>query len=208
MEKPLLNRPLRGAYPPGSTIKPFLALSALNSGKRTATQQIFDPGSYQLAGSAHRFRDDKPGGHGYVDMPKSIIVSCDTYYYMLAGETDIDVTHDFLAQFGYGGLTGIDIEGELAGVLPSRDWKRERFSGKNYREEHRKWYLGDSISAGIGQGYNAFTPLQQAVAIATIANGGSSFRPHVLQSVENVKTGEVREIAPEAMHQLAGKPEH
>ena len=207
-DKPLLNRPLRGAYPPGSTIKPFLALSALTSGKRTATQTIFDPGFFQIAGSAHRFRDDKKEGHGYVDMMKSIIVSCDTYYYMLAADTDIDVTHDFLAQFGFGEKSGIDIDGELKGVLPSRAWKRERFSGKNYREEHRKWYLGDSISAGIGQGYNAFTPVQQAVAIATIANGGTQFRPRLLQSVENVKTGEVREIAPEAMHQLEVKPEH
>jgi penicillin-binding protein 2 len=207
-DKPLLNRPLRGAYPPGSTIKPFLALSALTSGKRSPTQQIFDPGFFQIAGSAHRFRDDKKEGHGYVDMMKSIIVSCDTYYYMLAADTDIDVTHDFLAQFGFGNETGIDIGGELKGVLPSRAWKRERFSGKNYREEHRKWYLGDSISAGIGQGYNAFTPIQQAVAIGTIANDGTQFRPHLLQSVENVKTGEVRAIAPEAVHQLEVKPEH
>src|SRR5437660_889313 len=144
-DKPLLNRPLRGAYPPGSTIKPFLALSALNSGKRTASQTIFDPGFYQIPGAAHRFRDDKPGGHGYVDMTKSIVVSCDTYYYMLAGETDIDDTFAYLSRFSYGQKTGIDIEGELPGVLPSRAWKRERFAGKNYREEHRKWYLGDSI---------------------------------------------------------------
>jgi penicillin-binding protein 2 len=207
-DKPLLNRPLRGVYPPGSTIKPFLALSALTSGKRTATQTIFDQGFYQLAGSAHRFRDDKPGGHGYVDMTKSIIVSCDTYYYMLAGETDIDVTHDFLAQFGFGEKAGIDIEDELKGVLPSREWKRQRFSGKSYREEHRKWYLGDSISAGIGQGYNAFTPMQQAEAIATIANDGVGLRPHLVKTIENVKTGEQREIAPEQAHQLAVKPEH
>ncbi|MDQ2963135.1 MAG: penicillin-binding protein 2 [Pseudomonadota bacterium] len=207
-DKPLLNRPLRGSYPPGSTIKPFLALSALTSGKRTATQTIFDPGFFQIAGSAHRFRDDKPGGHGYVDMTKSIVVSCDTYYYMLAGETDIDVTHDFLARFGFGSKTGIDIEGELAGVLPSREWKRERFAGKNYRDEHRKWYLGDSISAGIGQGYNAFTPLQQAEAIATIANDGVVFRPHLVRRIENVKTGTVREIAPQASHTVAVKPEH
>ena len=207
-DKPLLNRPLRGAYPPGSTIKPFLALSALTSGKRTATQQIFDPGFYQLAGSAHRFRDDKPGGHGYVDMTKSIIVSCDTYYYMLAGDSDIDVTHDFLSQFGFGQETGIDIEGELPGVLPSREWKRQRFSGKNYREEHRKWYLGDSISAGIGQGYNAFTPVQQAVAIATIANDGVAFRPHLVHSVENARTGELREFMPEETHRVAVKPEY
>jgi penicillin-binding protein 2 len=208
-DKPLLNRPLRGAYPPGSTIKPFLALSALTSGKRTATQVIFDPGFYQIAGSTHRFRDDKPEGHGYVDMTKSIIVSCDTYYYMLAGDTDIDVTHDFLAQLGFGTRSGIDIEEteEVAGVLPSRDWKRERFSGKNYREEQRKWYLGDSISAGIGQGYNAFTPVQQAEAIATIANDGVGFQPHLVKSVENVKTGALREIAPVVSHTLAVKPE-
>ena len=114
-DKPLLNRPLLGAYPPGSTIKPYLALSALASGKRTPTQTIFDPGYYQLPGSTHRFRDDKPGGHGYVDMTKSIVVSCDTYYYMLAGDSDIDVTHDYLAQFGFGSQSGIDIDGELAG---------------------------------------------------------------------------------------------
>jgi penicillin-binding protein 2 len=209
-DKPLLNRPLRGAYPPGSTIKPFLALSALTSGKRTATQTIFDPGFYQIAGSTHRFRDDKPEGHGYVDLTKSIIVSCDTYYYMLAADTDIDVTHDFLAQFGFGSKTGIDFDSgeEVPGVLPSRAWKRERFSGKNYREEQRKWYLGDSISAGIGQGYNAFTPVQQAEAIATIANDGVGYQPHLVKTIENIKTGEVREIEPVAVHTVAVKPEY
>lgn len=205
-DKPLLNRPLRGAYPPGSTIKPFLALSALTSGKRTATQQIFDPGFFQIPGK--RFRDDKPGGHGYIDMPRAIIVSCDTYFYALGADADIDVSHDFLAQFGYGSATGIDIEGELAGVLPSRAWKRERFSGPNYREENRKWYLGDSISAGIGQGYNAFTPLQQAVAIATLANDGRAFWPHLVRAIEDVKTGTVREIAPRETRTVAVKPEY
>src|SRR6266513_1093851 len=207
-DKPLLNRPLRGAYPPGSTIKPFLALSALNSGKRTATQQIFDPGFFQIAGSAHRFNDDKKGGHGTVDMTKSIIVSCDTYYYMLGADSDIDVTHDFLAQFGYGGKTGIDIEGELTGTLPSSEWKRQRFAGKNFREEHRKWYLGDSISAGIGQGYNAFTPIQLAHAIAVIANDGVSYTPHLVKSVQSLKTGEVREIARDPASNLGVKPEY
>ena len=206
-DKPLLNRPLRGAYPPGSTIKPYLALAALTSGKRTATQTIFDPGYYQIAGSAHRFRDDKPGGHGYVDMTKSIVVSCDTYYYMLAGETDIDDTYAFMSQFGFGQKTGIDLEGELPGVLPSRTWKRERFSGSNYREEHRKWYLGDSISAGIGQGYNAFTPLQQAQAIAILANDGVAMRPRVVKAIENTRTGALRELAAEPMHTLAVKPQ-
>ena len=207
-DKPLLNRPLRGAYPPGSTIKPFLALSALNSGKRSPTQTISDPGYFQLPGAAHRFTDDKPGGHGSVDMYKSIVVSCDTYYYILASETDIDDTFRFLTQFGFGRKTGIDIEGELPGVLPSRDWKRQRFAGKDYREEHRKWYLGDSISAGVGQGYNAFTPIQLAHAISVIAADGVSYEPHLVKSVRSVGTGEVREIATQPTNTVAIKPEH
>jgi penicillin-binding protein 2 len=207
-DKPLLNRPLRGAYPPGSTIKPYLALAALTSGKRTAQQTIFDPGFYQLPGSSYRFRDDKPGGHGTVDMYKSIVVSCDTYYYMLAGETEIDDTARFLSQLSFGRKTGVDIEGELTGVLPSREWKRTRFAGKNYRDEQRKWYLGDSISAGIGQGYNAFTPMQQAQAIATIANNGVAFQPHLVKSIVNLKTGEEREIAPQPSYTINAKPEH
>jgi penicillin-binding protein 2 len=208
IDKPLLNRPLRGAYPPGSTIKPFLALSALTSGKRSATQTIFDPGFFQIPGQAHRFRDDKPGGHGSVDMYKSIVVSCDTYYYTLANETDIDDTARFMSRLSFGQKTGIDIEGELTGVLPSREWKRQRFAGKNYRDEHRKWYLGDSISAGIGQGYNAFTPIQQAHAIAMIANDGVGYTPHLVKSVQNLKTGEIREIAREPASSLNVKPEH
>jgi penicillin-binding protein 2 len=207
-DKPLLNRPLRGAYPPGSTIKPFLALNALTLGKRTPGQVIHDPGFFQIPGQAHRFRDDKPGGHGTVDMYKSIVVSCDTYYYLLANETDIDDTARFLGQLGFGQRTGIDIEGELTGVLPSREWKRQRFAGKNYRDEHRKWYLGDSISAGIGQGYNAFTPIQLAHAIAMIANEGVGFTPHLVKTVEDVKTGDVREVAAEPSSRLAVTPAH
>jgi penicillin-binding protein 2 len=207
-DKPLLNRPLRGAYPPGSTIKPFLALGALTSGKRTATQTIFDPGFFQIPGAAHRFRDDKKGGHGTVDMHKSIVASCDTYYYMLANETDIDDTYRFMAQFSFGRKTGIDIEGELSGVLPSRDWKRQRFSGPNYREEHRKWYLGDSISAGIGQGYNAFTPVQLASATATVANDGVAYRPHLVKYIRDTRTGEVRQLEREPTHTVPLKPEH
>jgi penicillin-binding protein 2 len=207
-DKPLLNRPLRGAYPPGSTIKPFLALAALTSGKRTPGQTISDPGFFQIPGSSHRFRDDKKGGHGTVDMMKSIVASCDTYYYVLANETDIDDTHRFMSQFGFGRKTGIDIEGELTGVLPSREWKRQRFTGKNYREEHRKWYLGDSISAGIGQGYNAFTPIQLASATATLANDGVAFRPHLVKYIRDTSTGESRQLEPEPSHTVPLKPEH
>jgi len=207
-DKPLLNRPLRGAYPPGSTIKPFLALSALSSGRRSPAQTIFDPGYFQLPGAAHRFRDDKPGGHGTVDMYKSIVASCDTYYYILASETEIDDTYRFLSQFGFGRKTGIDIEGELSGVLPSREWKRQRFAGKEFREEHRKWYLGDSISAGIGQGYNAFTPIQLAHAIATIANDGVAYQPHLVKTIRDVRTGDSRDVVQQPTHTLALKPEH
>ncbi len=207
-DKPLLNRPLRGAYPPGSTIKPFLALGALTSGKRTPQQAIFDPGFFQIPGAAHRFRDDKPGGHGTVDMYKSIVVSCDTYYYTLANDTDIDDTWRFMSQLGFGQKTGIDIEGELTGVLPSREWKRNRFAGKNYRDEHRKWYLGDSISAGIGQGYNAFTPIQLAHAIATVANDGVAFRPHLVKFIRNARTGEQRQLERDPSGTVPLKPEH
>src|SRR6185436_8645463 len=110
-------------------------------------------GELEVAGAAHRFRDDKKGGHGMVDMTKAIVVSCDTYFYLLANDTDVDDTYRFMSSLGFGRQTGIDIEGELTGIMPSREWKRQRFAGAQYREEHRKWYLGDSISAGIGQGY-------------------------------------------------------
>jgi penicillin-binding protein 2 len=207
-DKPLINRPLRGTYAPGSTIKPFIALGALTLGKRTATQAIADPGYFQLPGSSYRFRDDKPGGHGMVDMYRSIVVSCDTYYYQVAAETDVDDTAGFLTQFGFGRPTGIDIDGEVAGVLPSREWKRRRFAGSQYREEHRKWYLGDSISAGIGQGYTAYTPLQLAHAIATVANDGVAFRPHLVRTIEDRRSGEQRRVAPEPSHTVPLKPEH
>jgi penicillin-binding protein 2 len=207
-DKPLLNRPLRGAYPPGSTVKPFLALGALTSGKRTPQQAIADPGYFQIPGHSHRFRDDKPGGHGVVDMHKSIVVSCDTYYYQLANDTDIDETAAWMSTLGFGRLSGIDIDGELTGVLPSREWKRKRFAGKQYRDDHRKWYLGDSISAGIGQGYTAFTPVQLAHAMATVANDGVAYRPHLVKQVENLRTGELRRIAAESTHSLPSKKEH
>ena len=141
-------------------------------------------------------------------MYKSIVASCDTYYYVLASETEIDDTHRFMSQLGFGRRTGIDIEGELPGILPSREWKRQRFAGKEYREEHRKWYLGDSISAGIGQGYNAFTPIQLAHAIATIASDGVAYQPRLVKTIRNVGTGEVREAAGQPPQTLPLKPEH
>jgi penicillin-binding protein 2 len=192
-DRPLLNRALRGAYPPGSTIKPFLALSALESGKRTPQQSISDPGVFRLPGVAHYWNDDKPGGHGIVDMHKSIVISCDTYYYQLASETDIDETAKFLRSLGFGTKTGIDIDGELEGILPSKQWKSNRFAKAT--SEARKWYVGDSISAGIGQGYNSFTPLQLAHATATIANDGVAMRPRLVRQITDAATGKIKSTA-------------
>lgn len=206
LDKPLLNRALRGAYPPGSTIKPFLALAALESGKRTATQGISDPGFFSLPGVAHRWNDDKKGGHGFVDMYKSVVESCDTYYYQLAAETDIDKTAEFLRVLGFGKKTGIDIDGEVDGILPSRAWKEKRFAKAN--AEARKWYLGDSISAGIGQGYNAFTPMQLAHGIAAIANGGVAFKPRLLKQVTDATTGKTQPAEPVVDGRLPLKPEN
>ena len=128
-----------------------MALAALTLGKRTPQQTIFDPGFFNFGN--HRFRDDKEGGHGTVDMYKSIVQSCDTYYYMLANDLGVDAMHDFMAPLGFGQLTGIDIQGELRGTLPSTEWKRNAYRKK----EAQKWYAGETISLGIGQGYNAFT---------------------------------------------------
>lgn len=205
-DKPLLNRILSSAYPPGSTIKPFLALAALESGKRTPAQSIHDPGYFALPGVAHRWRDDKEGGHGLVDMAKSIVVSCDTYYYQLASETDIDKTAAFMGMLGFGGKTAIDIDGEVIGVLPSRAWKEKRFA--RAASDGRKWYLGDSISAGIGQGYNAFTPMQLAHAIATVANDGVAHRPHLVRSVTDSAAGNIRTVAADPPRNLPLKPEN
>jgi penicillin-binding protein 2 len=207
-DKPLLNRPLRGAYPPGSTFKPFMALAALEMGLRSPSSAISDPGYFYLPGSTHRFNDDKPGGHGYVDMYKSIVVSCDTYYYQLAADMDIDDKAEFLKPFGFGRKTGIDVEGELIGVLPSREWKRKLYGAAKYREEHRKWYAGDSVSAGIGQGYNSFTPLQLAHAMAVLANSGVVFKPHLVKAIQDSRTGERRLTEPKPSATIALKPEH
>jgi penicillin-binding protein 2 len=201
-DRPLNNRALNGVYPPGSTFKPYMALAALTLGKRTAGQAIFDPGHFDFGG--RRFRDDKPGGHGSVDMYKSIVVSCDTYYYMLANDMGIDNISHFMGQFGFGSRTGIDIEGESQGVLPSQEWKMKRFR----KPEQQKWYAGETISIGIGQGYNAYTPIQLAHAMATLANNGVMYRPHLVRYIENVKTGERRFIEPEPIKTIPLKPEH
>jgi penicillin-binding protein 2 len=201
-DRPMVNRALAGTYPPGSTFKPYMALAALELGKRTAQQTIFDPGFFQFGN--HRFRDDKPGGHGTVDMYKSLVASCDTYYYMLGNDLGIDNMARFIGQFGFGAKTGIDVDGEATGVLPSQEWKRRRFK----RPEQQKWYSGETVSVGIGQGYNAYTPLQMAQAMATIANNGVMYRPHLVNYIENIKSGERTLVEPKVERTITLKPEH
>ena len=198
LDKPLVNRALFGTYPPGSTFKPFMALAALTLGKRTPQQAISDPGFFNFGG--RQFRDDKVGGHGMVDMYKSIVVSCDTYYYVLANDLGIDAIARFMSQLGFGSRTGIDIEGESAGVLPSQEWKMRRFN--------QKWFAGETISVGIGQGYNAYTPLQLATAIATIANDGVMFRPHIVNYVEDIRTQERSAVEPNPLRTLDVRKQH
>ena len=181
-DKPLLNRALRGTYPPGSTYKPFMALAALETGRRTPEQSISDPGFFMLGG--HRFRDDKEGGHGTVNMYRSIVHSCDTYYYILANDMGVDLMHEQMQRFGFGELTGIDIFGEVRGLLPSTEWKRKAYK----RADQQKWYAGETISLGIGQGYNNFTMLQLASATATLANAGVKMKPHLVRQVTDIMT--------------------
>ncbi len=195
-DKPLLNRPLRGTYPPGSTYKPFMALAALASGERTPDFAIQDPGYFQLGN--RRFRDSRPEGNGTVNLRKSIVVSSDTYFYRLAYEMGPDKIHDFMVPWGFGQLTGIDLDNEASGILPSSAWKLKRFK--------QKWYPGESPSIGIGQGYNSFTMLQLAHATATLANKGLAIRPHVVRGIIDPLTRADVPMAPPASHQINVKP--
>lgn len=197
-DKPLLNRAIRGEYPPGSTFKPFMALAALEGGFRAAHVAIADPGYYQFGN--HTFRDDKPGGHGYVDMYKSIVESCDTYYYSLANTMGIDNIARFMGALDFGSKTGVDIKGERPGILPSQEWKQKRFK--------QKWFAGETISIGIGQGYNAYTPMQLAHATATLANRGVVYKPHIVQFVENPTTSAKKAVEPFPVKTLPFKSEH
>jgi len=201
-DKPLLNRALRGTYPPGSTYKPFMALAALQSGKRAEKTLISDPGFFMFGN--HRFRDDKEGGHGVVDMYKSIVESCDTYYYTLARDMGVDSIYEQMKPLGFGQITGIDILGESRGVLPSTEWKRNTYK----KAEQQRWYSGETISLGIGQGYNSFTMLQIAHATATIANNGLKMRPHIVREVLDVETKAPTPVAKEPIGQLPLSPEN
>ena len=188
INKPLLNRALRGTYPPGSTYKPFMALAALQLNKRSPTLVVNDPGYYNFGGRTFRSHE---GGLGGVDMVRAIQFSSNTYFYSLGVEMGVDTIHDFMAPLGFGQITGIDLGGELRGVLPSTQWKRQ----VNKRPEAKRWFPGETVSLGIGQGYNNFTMLQLALAEATLANGGTRYRPHVAKAVRDAVTGAVTELA-------------
>ncbi len=200
IDKPMVNRALRGVYPPGSTFKPFMALAGLELGKRTPGYTIRDPGFFSLPGSSHRFRDWKPGGHGTVDLRKSLVISCDTYYYMLANDLGITSIHDFTKQFGFGQLTGVDIPGELSGLLPSIEWKKRRFN--------QSWFPGDTISVGIGQGFNLATPLQLTFATMLIANNGKAFRPHFVKQIKDHQHNQIKDNFVDTRYQLNIKQAH
>ena len=191
---PLNNRALRGQYPPGSTIKPFMALAGLNFNIRKPEQTISDRGVYYLQGSNRQYRDWKAGGHGSVNMFKAIQMSCDTYFYGLATEMGIDNIFNFLSRFGFGKKTGIDLEGETPGLLPSQEWKAKRYQ--------QIWYPGDTVSVGIGQGYSLVTPLQLAFATATLANDGVAYKPHLVKEVRSSRSNENRLIASEPLYDL------
>lgn len=200
LDKPMVNRPLRGIYPPGSTIKPFMALAALELGLRRPQDAIADPGFYSLPNSRHRYRDWKAGGHGIVDLHKSVVQSCDTYYYRLAVDMGIDRMQGFLSKFGFGAKSGLDMQGESSGLLPSREWKQKRWN--------KPWYLGETVIAGIGQGYHLTTPMQLAAATATLANGGTFYRPHLVKSMKDGATRQETVISPEVAWKNDFHPEY
>lgn len=202
IDKPLLNRALRGTYPPGSTYKPFMAMAALQSGKRSATAIINDAGSWTFGG--HTFRSHGDGGLGAVDMYRSIVKSSNVYYYSLANELGVDAMHDFMKPLGFGQITGIDVNGEVRGVLPSTDWKRNAYK----RPEQKKWYAGETISLGIGQGYNNFTMLQLAQATSTLANGGLKYKPKIVIATQDAMNHTKQSIPSSPPENLGFSPEN
>ena len=202
LDKPLLNRALRGTYPPGSTYKPFMALAALQTGTRSATTLINDPGFYMFGG--HRFGSPENEKGGIMDMRRAIVESSNPYFYSLANELGVDAMHDFMKPLGFGQITGIDINGEVRGVLPSQAWKRKYYK----RPEQQKWYAGETISLGIGQGYNSFTMLQLAQAVSTLANAGVKHKPQLVIATQDATTHVRQPVPPAAPEDLGFKPEN
>lgn len=188
-QMPLFNRALRGRYPPGSTIKPFVALAGLELGVVDPAAKTYCPGFFKLPRSSHKYRDWKKQGHGQVDLHTALVRSCDVYFYTLAVTLNIDRLARFMIPLGFGVRTGVDISGELPGVMPSRQWKR--------RARTEPWYLGETVITGIGQGYSLITPLQLAASTATLANYGRRIKPHIVGSMRNTNSGEVTLLEPQ-----------
>lgn len=205
LDKPLINRPLRGIYPPGSTFKPFVALAGLEDGRRKPPFAISDPGFFTLPGKGHRYRDWKPGGHGTVDIQRAITISCDTFFYGLAMEMGIEKLTSFVRHFGFGRKSGIDLDNvngksENSGLLPTPEWKMRRFK--------QPWYPGETVIVGIGQGYTLVTPLQLAQATAILANNGIAMKPHLVSQIQNSLTGKSQIMSPIMQDHVALDPEN
>lgn len=201
-DHPLINRPLFGTYPIGSTYKPFVALAALEMGKRKAHERIPDPGYFEFGGQ--RFRNAGGAAYGWTDMHRALVVSSDTYFYSLGPEIGVDALHDFSKQFGFGQITGIDLEGERRGILPSREWKRKAYKNPS----QQRWYAGETVSVVVGQGYNSFTLLQLAQATSVLANDGVYMKPHLVRHIVDPATGEKTATVTEPSHVIPLKQEN
>jgi penicillin-binding protein 2 len=200
LDKPLINRPIRGIYPPGSTFKPFVAMAGLENGKRLPPFSIQDAGYFALPNSTHHYRDWKPGGHGMVDMQRAITISCDTFFYGLALELGIDKLSTFVRHFGFGRKSDIDIQGEIEGLLPTPEWKMRRYK--------QPWYQGETVIVGIGQGYTLVTPMQLAQATAILANNGVAMKPHLVTQIQKAMTGETQTIPEVVQDKVELTPEN
>lgn len=199
-DHPLINRPLYGTYPIGSTYKPFVALAALELGVRSATERIADPGYFELGGQ--RFRNAGGAVYGPTDMHRAIVKSSDTYFFSLGPEIGVNALHDFTSKFGFGQITGIDLDGERQGVLPSTEWKRKHYK----KPEQQRWYAGETVSVAVGQGYNSFTLLQLAQATSVLANNGVFMKPHLVSIVENSLTKSLKRTVTEPSYTIPLKP--
>ena len=206
-KKPLINRVTQGLYPPGSTFKPFMGMALLESGKITQNTIVPAPGAWSIPGSRHIFRDSVRSGHGSANLSKAIQVSSDTFFYRLGYEMGIDKASPYLAQFGFGQKTGIDLPSEYAGVLPSREWKAKRFA-KSSDPTAKEWRAGEMVSVSIGQGYNAYTPLQMAHATASLANDGVVYQPHLVKEVLDFGARKITRINPNPERQIPFKADN
>lgn len=206
-KKPLINRVTQGLYPPGSTFKPFMGMALLESGKITQNTIVPAPGAWSIPGSRHIFRDSVRSGHGSANLSKAIQVSSDTFFYRLGYEMGIDKASPYLAQFGFGQKTGIDLPSEYTGVLPSREWKAKRFA-KSFDPTAKEWRAGEMVSVSIGQGYNAYTPLQMAHATASLANNGVVHQPHLVKEVLDFGARKITRINPNPERQIPFKADN